>query len=73
MDKSDNWRTHDSMTTHENERTVIVRINELAWHEGMTWALRGGSTFENPYPLGSDEAYSWLSGFIETAKKNEAA
>ena len=72
MSKSGNSRMHD-LLTHENERTVIVRINALAWHEGMTWALRGGSTFENPYALGSEEAYSWLSGFIETAKKKEAA
>ncbi len=72
MSKSGNSPMQDSIA-HDNERTVIVRIHELAWHEGMTWALRGGSTFENPYALGSEEAYSWLSGFIETAKKKEAA
>ena len=45
-------------------KPVIVTINRLAWHEGMQRAREGGSSFDNPYPLGSPEAYSWLSGFI---------
>ena len=63
----------DNSMTRENKQTVIVRMNELAWVEGMEMALKGGSTFENPYALGSEEAYSWLSGFIHTANRNQAA
>lgn len=61
----------DDSKTGEKNQTVIVRIDELAWFEGMKWALKGGSTFENPYPLGSEEAFSWLSGYIETAKNTK--
>jgi hypothetical protein len=49
------------------EQTVVIRISEIAWHEGMKRAREGGSTFDNPYALGSVEAYSWLSGFIGKA------
>lgn len=60
------------MTSGTNE-TVIVRINELAWHQGMMRAKEGGSTFDNPYALGSAEAFSWLSGFIGNAVNTAAA
>jgi hypothetical protein len=49
---------------YSSGQPVIVTINRLAWHEGMQRAREGGSSFDNPYPLGSAEAYSWLSGFI---------
>lgn len=52
------------LMTPPTDQTVTVRINELAWHEGMRRAMEGGSTFDNPYLLGTAEAYSWLSGFI---------
>ena len=55
----------DSMIEFTGE-SVTVTINRLAWHEVMQRARAGGSTFDNPYPLGSAEAYSWLSGFIGT-------
>lgn len=53
----------DSMI-YSSGQPVIVTINRLAWQEGMQRARQGGSSFDNPYPLGSPEAYSWLSGFI---------
>ncbi len=58
----------DSMIEFTGE-SVTVTINRLAWHEGMQRSRAGGSTFDNPYPLGSAEAYSWLSGFIGTDEK----
>lgn len=49
---------------HSHDSPVTVTIDTIAWREGMERAKGGGSTFDNPYPLGSDAAYSWLSGFI---------
>ncbi len=43
---------------------VTVRIDPNAWLEGWSWSAYGGSSLENPYRLGSSEAYSWVSGFI---------
>jgi hypothetical protein len=43
---------------------VTVKIDAKAWYEGWAWSLQGGSSFDNPYPLGTSEAYSWVSGFI---------
>ena len=31
----------------------------MAWHQGMMRAKEGGGTFDNPYALGSAEAFSW--------------
>ncbi len=59
--------------TSSSDRAVVVQINQMAWHEGMKWASQGGSTFDNPYPLGSAEAYSWLSGFIERSENTAQA
>lgn len=53
--------SHQTSTTRPS---VTVQINAKAWHEGWTWSLNGGSSFDNPYPLGSTEAYSWVTGFI---------
>jgi hypothetical protein len=55
------------------DQAVVVHIDQLAWHEGMKCASKGGSTFDNPYPLGSAEAYSWLTGFIESSDNMSAA
>ena len=64
--ESDFPRVQHSMTP-PTDQTVTVRIIELAWYEGMRRAMEGGSTFDNPYLLGTAEAYSWLSGFIESS------
>jgi len=54
----------ENLAMHTSGRAVIVTIDRLAWHEGMNRSREGGSSFDNPYPLGTAEAYSWLSGFI---------
>lgn len=59
--------------TSSSDRAVVVQINQIARYEGMKWASKGGSTFDNPYPLGSAEAYSWLAGFIESSESMAAA
>ena len=67
INESDFPRRQRSMTP-PTDQTVTVRIIELAWYEGMRRAMEGGSTFDNPYLLGTEEAYSWLSGFIDSSE-----
>lgn len=43
---------------------VTVKIDDRAWDEGWSWSANGGSSLDNPYRLGSAEAYSWVTGFI---------
>lgn len=59
--------------TSSNHGQVVIRINPHSWSEGRAWAEIGGSTFDNPYALGSAEAYSWLVGFIGNDAENSAA
>ncbi|MEY4685527.1 MAG: hypothetical protein RLZ25_1986 [Pseudomonadota bacterium] len=67
-----NLFSKNAMTSMTDD-AVIVRINELAWHQGMMRAKEGGSTFDNPYALGSAEAFSWLSGFIRNGVNTAVA
>lgn len=50
---------------------VTVKIDAIAWNEGWSWAAKGGGSLDNPYRLGSAEAYSWVLGFI--AESSSAA
>ena len=64
LDKRISKPDKQDLPTPPADQPVNVTIDRSAWHEGANRAKQGGSTFDNPYPLGSAEAYSWLLGFI---------